>query len=71
MKDRKYLSTYHTTYGIFMYLVRKLKPFVKFKATLFTKAPLELKKTIGLCYINLHMGLMQTLLLIDSLLEFL
>ncbi len=71
MKDRKYLFAYCMTFWIFTYLVRKLEPFVKFRATMFIRAPLELKKTIGLCYIDLHMGLMQTLLLMDSLLELL
>ncbi len=46
-----------------------MEPFFKFKAIMFIRAPLELKKTSGLCYIDLHMGLMQTLLLIDSFLE--
>jgi hypothetical protein len=60
-KERKYLSTYSMTFEIFMYFVRKLEPFFKFKAIMFIRAPLELKKTSGLCYIDLHMGLMQTL----------
>jgi hypothetical protein len=54
-----------------MYLVRELEPFVKSRATMFVRAPLELTRAIGLVYINLHMGLMQTSLLIDSMLELL
>jgi hypothetical protein len=60
------------TYGTFIYLVRKLEPFVKFRAIMFVKAPFKPKKVIlSWCYINLHMGLVQTLLLIDSILDFL
>jgi hypothetical protein len=58
-------------YGTLIYLVREFEPFVKFKANMFVKAPLKPKKVIlNWCYINLHMGLVQTLLLIDSMLEF-
>jgi hypothetical protein len=31
-----------------MYLVRELEPFVKSRATMFVRAPLELRKVIGL-----------------------
>jgi hypothetical protein len=48
MKDKKYLSAYHITYRAFMYLVRELEPFVKSRATMFVKAPFELRKVIGL-----------------------
>jgi hypothetical protein len=72
MKDIKYLFAYCMTYGIFIYLVIKLEPFIKFRAIMFVKAPLIPRKVIlSCCYINLHMGLVQTLLLIDSMLEFL
>jgi hypothetical protein len=36
------------TYETFMYLVRELEPFVKSRATMFVKAPFELRKAIGL-----------------------
>jgi hypothetical protein len=36
------------TYGSFMYLVEELGPFVKSRVTMFVKAPLELRKVIGL-----------------------
>jgi hypothetical protein len=36
------------TYETFMYLVRKLKSFVKSKVTMFVKTPLKLRKIIGL-----------------------
>ncbi len=48
MKDIKYLSAHFMTYGMFMYLVGKLKPFVKSKVIMFFKAPLKFIKTIGL-----------------------
>jgi hypothetical protein len=47
MKDRKYLSTHHTNYGTFMYLVRKLEPFIKSKVIMFVRALLESIKAIG------------------------
>jgi hypothetical protein len=50
IKDKKYLSTYRMTYEAFMYLVRELEPFVKCRATMFVKAPLEPIKAIGLVY---------------------
>jgi hypothetical protein len=47
------------TYGTFIYLVRELEPFVKFRATMFVKAPLKPRKVkLSWCYINMHMGLM-------------
>jgi len=36
------------TCGTFIYLIRKLKPFIKFKTIMFVKTPLEPKKVIGL-----------------------
>jgi hypothetical protein len=48
MKDRKYLFARCMTYGTFMYLVKKLKHFVKSKVIMFVKAPLEFIKTIRL-----------------------
>jgi len=36
------------TYGAFMYLVSKLKPFVKSRVTMLVRAPLKLRKDIGL-----------------------
>jgi hypothetical protein len=71
MKDPKYLFAYRMIHRTFMYLVRELEPFVKSKVTMFVRAPLELKKLLGWCYINLHMGLIQTSLSIDSMLELL
>jgi len=71
MRAKKYLFAYRMIHRTFMYLVRELEPFVKSRAIMFVRATLELRKVIGLCYINLHMGLMQTSLLIDSMLELL
>jgi hypothetical protein len=48
MRDKKKLSAYYMTYRTFIYLVRKLEPFVKFKVTMFDRAPLELRKAIRL-----------------------
>ncbi len=48
MKDRKYLFEHCMTYGTFMYLVRKLEPFVKSKVIMFVRAPLKSIKVIGL-----------------------
>jgi hypothetical protein len=48
MKDKKYLFKHRMTYGTFMYLVRKLEPFVKFKVIMFVRAPLKFIKAIGL-----------------------
>jgi hypothetical protein len=36
------------TFGTFMHLVKKLELFVKSRATMFSIAPLEIKKAIGL-----------------------
>jgi hypothetical protein len=40
-KKNEFLVTYYMTYGILMYLVKKLKPFVKSKAIMFVKASLK------------------------------
>ncbi len=48
MRDQKYLFAYRMIHETFMYLVRKLEPFVNSRAIMFVRAPLELKKTIGL-----------------------
>ncbi len=42
MRDRKNLFSYYMTYKTFIYLARKLEPFIKFKVTMFDRAPLEL-----------------------------
>jgi hypothetical protein len=47
MRARKHLSAYYMTYKTFIYLVRKLEPFVKFEVTMFDRAPLELRKAIS------------------------
>jgi len=39
-----------------MYLVRELEPFVKSRATMFVKAPFELRKAIGLVLYQLAYG---------------
>jgi hypothetical protein len=44
------------TYETFMYLVRELEPFVKSRATMFVKAPFELRKAIGLVLYQLAYG---------------
>lgn len=36
------------TCGTFIYLVRKFKPFIKFRTIMFVRTPLEPKKVIGL-----------------------
>jgi hypothetical protein len=48
MRDTKYLSTYRMNDKTFMYLVRELETFVKFRAIMFVRAPLEPIKVIGL-----------------------
>jgi hypothetical protein len=48
MKDQKYLFAYRMIHKTFMYLVGELEPFVKSKVTMFVKAPLKLRKAIGL-----------------------
>jgi hypothetical protein len=40
----------------FMYLVRELEPFVKSRATMFVRAPFELRKAIGLVLYQLAYG---------------
>jgi hypothetical protein len=59
------------TYESFMYLVRELGPLVKFRVIMFVKAPLEPRKVIGLLLYRFAHGLVQTSLLIDSMLKFL
>jgi hypothetical protein len=56
MSDKKYVSTYHMTYETFMYLVRKLEPFVKSRAIMFVKEPFEFRKVIGLVLYQLAYG---------------
>ncbi len=47
-EGQKILSTYYMTYKTFIYLVRKLEPFVKFKVNMFDKATLKFRKAIRL-----------------------
>jgi len=53
-----------------MYLVKKKWNFL-LNLKLFCLAPLNLENLLGLCYIDLHIRLVQTLLLIDSMLKLL
>ncbi len=48
MRDQKYLFAYRMIHIMFIYLIRELEPFVKSRATMFVRAPLELRKVIGL-----------------------
>jgi hypothetical protein len=48
MRDRKYLEAYHMSYASFMYLVSELESYLQSTSIHFVRAPLEIRKTVGI-----------------------
>ncbi len=58
-------------FGTFMYLVRELESLSNLGLLCLLEHYYNLEKLLGWCYIDLHIGLIQTSLSIDSMLELL
>jgi DNA-binding NarL/FixJ family response regulator len=57
MKDRKYMEAYRMSYASFMYLVSKLEPYLQSTSIHFVRAPLEIRKTVGIVLYRLAHGI--------------
>ena len=57
MRDRKYLKAYCMSYASFMYLVSELEPYLQSSSIHFVRAPLEIRKAVGIVLYRLAHGI--------------
>ena len=57
MRDRKYLEAYRMSYASFMYLVSELDPYLQSTSIHFVRAPLEIRKVVGIVLYRLAHGI--------------
>ena len=57
MRDRKYMEAYRMSYASFMYLVSELEPYLQSTSIHFVRAPLEIRKAVGIVLYRLAHGI--------------